>query len=105
MAIMAGPESVATAGNLLTELMQGLWEHVGDGSQGAESFAKMLALQAVYTTAELYMLADFSPGHADTWDALERRLADTAAVGKGFKMAEVAAMELRNRVMVFARQM
>jgi ubiquinone biosynthesis protein COQ9 len=103
MAIMAGPEHVTTAWGLLMELTQGLWEHVGDGSQGAESYAKMLALQAVYTTTELYMLTDFSPGQADTWDALDRRLADTIAIGRRLKMAEVATMEFRNRLMMLAR--
>jgi ubiquinone biosynthesis protein COQ9 len=32
--------------------------------------------------AELYMLTDFSPGYADTWEALERRLADVLTLGR-----------------------
>ena len=49
------------------------------------------------------MLTDFSPGHAETWDALERlsRLADAAAAGKATQKAEVALMALRNRLHLF----
>ena len=28
------------------------------------------------------MLTDYSPGYADTWEALDRRLQDVAALGK-----------------------
>lgn len=98
---MAAPEHIGAAAGLLGELIEGLWAHVGDGSQGAERYAKQLALQVVYTTTELYMLADFSPEHADTWDALDRRLADTAAVRKGLGEAEMALLELRNRAAMF----
>lgn len=101
MAVMAAPENIGTAAGLLSELMEGLWAHVGDSSQGVERYTKQLALQMVYTTTELYMLADFSPEHADTWEALDRRLADTAAVRKGLGAAELALLELRNRAAMF----
>jgi hypothetical protein len=28
------------------------------------------------------MLTDFSPGYADTWESLDRRLEDVAVIGK-----------------------
>lgn len=37
---------------------------------------------------ELYMLTDYSPGYADTWDALDRRLRDLDTLGE-------AAQQLR----------
>jgi len=36
----------------------------------------------VYTATEAFMLTDYSPGYADTWEALDRRLQDVAAIGK-----------------------
>lgn len=35
----------------------------------------------VYTATELYMLTDYSPGYADTWQALDRRLQDVRRLG------------------------
>lgn len=36
----------------------------------------------LFVAAELYMLTDTSPGKAETWDALERRLEDSMVLGK-----------------------
>ena len=33
-------------------------------------------------TTELFMITDFSPGYADTWAALDRRLRDVTQLGK-----------------------
>ena len=35
----------------------------------------------VYTATELYMLTDYSPGYADTWHSLDRRLQDVRRLG------------------------
>ncbi len=43
--------------------------------------ADWLPVRSVYAATELYMLTDYSPGYEDTWRALDRRLADVAAVG------------------------
>ena len=43
-------------------------------------YSRRAALAAVYTSSELYLLTDFSPGFEDTWAALRRRLRDMAAL-------------------------
>ena len=35
----------------------------------------------VYTATELFMLTDYSPGYADTWQSLDRRLQDVRRLG------------------------
>ena len=45
-------------------------------------YTKRGLLAGVYCASELYMLTDTSPGFADTWAALDRRLADVLQLGK-----------------------
>lgn len=53
-------------------------------------YTKRALLAGVYTATELYMLTDYSPGYAETWDALDRRLRDVMALGR-------AASQVRQR--------
>ena len=41
-----------------------------------------MLLSGVYSATELYMLTDYSPGLADTWQALDRRVQDVMRLGK-----------------------
>ena len=36
----------------------------------------------IYAATEAFMLTDYSPGYADTWEALGRRMQDVAQFGK-----------------------
>ena len=45
-------------------------------------YTKRALLAGVYTATELYMLTDYSPGYAETWDALDRRLRDVMALSR-----------------------
>lgn len=101
MAIMARPRNVSAALSLLYDLIDGIWALSGDQSSDATWYTKRLALQALYTSTELYMLSDKSPGHQDTWDALKRRMQDVERAGQGLQTAQTAAMELANRMKVF----
>lgn len=83
MAVMTQPSQLSTSVKLLYELADGVWKSVGDDSTGVNFYSKRALLTGVYTASELYMLTDFSPGHADTWQAITRRLEDVVAAGKG----------------------
>lgn len=98
---MARPRNMAAALSLLYDLIDGIWALCGDQSSDASWYTKRLALQAVYSATELYMLTDKSPGHQDTWSALERRMQDVERAGQGVQTAQTAAMELINRVKMF----
>ena len=45
-------------------------------------YSKRVLLSGVYSATEVYMLTDYSPGLADTWQALDRRLEEVARLGK-----------------------
>jgi ubiquinone biosynthesis protein COQ9 len=105
MGMLTAPEHVPFALSLLHDLIDGILMTSGETSQSSghlSFYTKRLSLQVIYTTTELYMLTDFSPGHADTWDALGQRLEDAASIRKGLKQAELTLMELRNRAMMYS---
>ena len=45
-------------------------------------YTKRALLAGVIAATELFMITDFSPGYADTWAALDRRLRDVTQLGK-----------------------
>ena len=59
-----------------------MWYAAGDTSADFNWYTKRALLAGVYTATEAFMLTDYSPGYADTWEALDRRLQDVAALGK-----------------------
>ena len=62
--------------------MDDVWYAAGDISADFNWYTKRALLAGVYTATEAFMLTDYSPGYADTWEALDRRLQDVAALGK-----------------------
>lgn len=102
---MAKPENVQTAFSLMWGLFTKLSLHIEP--QGAEAdparYSKLFALQTIYTSTELYMLTDFSPGHADTWQALDRRVADLLMLRSGAQQIEQFVLEQVNRMVTFGR--
>ena len=103
MAAMATAEKLSTALELMTELIDGIWDAVGDPGADSSKQSKRVVLQVIYTTTELYMLTDFSPDHADTWQALDRRVEDAQALGEGAQHLEKTMMEVFNRLQAFGR--
>lgn len=59
-----------------------IWRVTGDSSTDFSFYTKRLTLAAVYSSTLLYWLDDESPGHAGTWEFLDRRIADVMAIGK-----------------------
>lgn len=74
LSIQARPNNVPTTLKQRWELMDVLWETVGDQSEDMERHGKRLLLAGAYSAAEVYMLTDFSPGYDDTWRFLERQV-------------------------------
>ena len=66
-----------------------------DASSGR--YTKRALLSGVIAATELYMLTDFSPGYADTWAALDRRLRDVSQLGKAASQACPAVLSLGMR--------
>jgi ubiquinone biosynthesis protein COQ9 len=63
---------------LYADLAERLWRAAGDTSTDLSWYSRRALAMGVYASTELYMLSDCSPGFADTWAALARRLDDAA---------------------------
>ncbi len=59
-----------------------IWTALGDTSQDANWYTKRATLSAVYSATVLYWLGDESPGHADTWAFLDRRIENVMQIEK-----------------------
>lgn len=81
LGIQAHPAHVATAVQQRAELVDDIWHACGDTSTDYNWYTKRGLLAAVYATTELFMITDYSPGYADTWRCLDRRLADVKRLG------------------------
>ena len=60
-----------------------LWFCAGDDSTSIEWYTRRGLLVLINGLTELHIVQDSSPGHADTWAFLDRRLADAQELGKG----------------------
>lgn len=60
-----------------------LWWMAGDTATDWNHYSKRALLSGVLASTGLYWLSDESPGHADTWDFLDRRIDNVMTLGKG----------------------
>eukprot|EP00271_Cylindrocystis_brebissonii_P019734 TRINITY_DN6180_c0_g1_i2.p1 TRINITY_DN6180_c0_g1~~TRINITY_DN6180_c0_g1_i2.p1 ORF type:complete len:295 (-),score=33.54 TRINITY_DN6180_c0_g1_i2:497-1381(-) len=74
LSIQTQPSNAATSLRQRLELFDTLWAIAGDHSPEMERQAKRLMLATVYSTSEVYMLTDYSPGFDDTWKFLDRQV-------------------------------
>ncbi|DBA93616.1 hypothetical protein WJX82_001435 [Trebouxia sp. C0006] len=82
LSIRAQPRNVSAAVEQLAQITDDVWHAAGDKSTDYNWYTKRGLLAGVYTATELYMLTDYSPGFADTWDVLDRRLKDVMNIGR-----------------------
>ncbi|EFN58007.1 hypothetical protein CHLNCDRAFT_50671 [Chlorella variabilis] len=79
---MRWPAAAPRTLRLYADLADAIWHAAGDASTDSTWYTKRLLLTGAYTATELYMLTDCSPGFADTWAALDRRLGDVVEAEK-----------------------
>jgi len=96
--LQASPSSVPRAFELRAELVDEIWHVLGDTSSDVDWYAKRMALAAVYASTEVAMLTDFSPGFAETWAFLDRRVDDMFRAGKAAEEAGQTAGALLESV-------
>lgn len=82
ISIRSQPRNIPVAVEQLAQITDDVWHAAGDKSTDYNWYTKRGLLAGVYTSTELYMLTDYSPEFADTWDVLDRRLRDVMTVGK-----------------------
>lgn len=96
LAFLAMPQNALLGARLLHRTVDTIWYAAGDTSTDWNWYSKRGLLAGVLGATVLCWLNDTSEGHAETWDFLDRRLADVARIGK-------ATGQVRERLKGFPR--
>ncbi|KAL2915508.1 hypothetical protein HK105_204910 [Polyrhizophydium stewartii] len=86
-ALLAQPQNLPTTLRDLGELVDEIWFLAGDRSVDLNWYSKRMLLAGVYTSTEMFMTTDTSPGFVQTFKFLDRRLKDVVAAGKTVSQA------------------
>lgn len=78
--IMTYPQNAPQSLHQSLELMDLMWHHAGCKSTDMNWYTKRLSLLAIYKSSELAMVNDKSEDFKETWDFLDRRMADTKSL-------------------------
>ncbi|MBI3497819.1 MAG: COQ9 family protein [Proteobacteria bacterium] len=81
---LALPPYLGLAFKLLYRTVDAIWYAAGDTATDYNFYTKRALLAGVYAATLMYWLEDRSPGQADSWAFLERRLADVMKVPQTF---------------------
>ncbi|KAK9237332.1 ubiquinone biosynthesis protein COQ9 [Lipomyces kononenkoae] len=81
IAIMALPQNIPQSLEELAKLSDEIWFLVDDKASDFDWYTKRASLSAVYSSTELYMTQDNSPGFENTYEFLDRRLAGVQSAG------------------------
>ena len=82
LAFLALPQNALLGATLLHRAADAIWYAAGDTATDWNWYSKRGLLAGVLAATVLFWLNDKSEGHAETWDFLDRRLADVARFGK-----------------------
>ncbi len=82
LAFLAMPQNTLLGAKLLHRTVDAIWHAAGDTATDWNWYSKRGLLAGVLGATVLFWLNDTSEGHADTWDFLDRRLADVGRFGK-----------------------
>ncbi len=72
--LMALPQHAAEGTRLIWNTADAIWDALGDTSEDGNWYTKRAILSGVYSSTVLFWLGDNSPGDADTWAFLDRRI-------------------------------
>ena len=79
---MAQPSYVPTALHELFLLSDEIWHLAGDTAVDSSWYTKRATLSAIFSSTEVFMTTDTSPGFADTERFLDRRLQEVQSAGQ-----------------------
>jgi len=82
MTVAALPQNASNTMKIQAELLDIIWQHVGDQTESVEWYSRRAALAAVYAATELHLLTDKSPSKEATWNFLGGRLQEASFIGK-----------------------
>lgn len=95
-ALFALPLHAADGARLIWGTADRIWEVLGDTSEDINWYTKRASLSTVYGATVLYWLGDDTPGHAATWEFLDRRIENVMAFEKA--KARVRAHPVLGRI-------
>ncbi|CAL5328704.1 unnamed protein product [Camellia sinensis] len=92
LSIQAQPQNIPTSFKQRAMLVDEIWHAAGDEATDVDWYAKRTVLGAIYSTTEVYMLTDSSPGDfRDTWTFLDGRVKDAFDLKKTIQEATYLA--------------
>jgi ubiquinone biosynthesis protein COQ9 len=80
LSVLALPSNAPAALRALYRTVDAVWRAAGDTSTDWNFYTKRALLAGVYSTTVLCWLDDVSDGSAETWEFLDRRIADVMRV-------------------------
>lgn len=95
--LFALPQNATIGTSLIWGTCDVIWSQLGDTSTDYNWYTKRATLSAVYGSTVLYWLGDTSQDDQDTWDYLDRRIADVMQFEK-FK-AQMRSNQAVSRLM------
>lgn len=72
--LFALPQNAPDGARLVWGTADAIWVALGDTSKDINWYSKRTILSGVYSATVLFWLGDDSPGHAATWEFLDRRI-------------------------------
>ncbi|KAA0055761.1 hypothetical protein IC582_003150 [Cucumis melo] len=91
LSIQAQPANLATSFKQRAMLVDEIWHAAGGDTSDIDWYVKRTILGGIYSTTEIYMLTDSSPGFQDTWTFLDNRLKDAFDIKKTIQEAKYLA--------------
>ncbi len=82
MALFALPQHAGIGAGAVWQTCGLIWETLGDASRDVNWYTKRATLSAVYSSAVLFWLGDDSEDNQDSWDFIDRRIADVMSFEK-----------------------
>ena len=87
--LFALPQHAGEGAKLIWGTADHIWDVLLDSSRDVNWYSKRATLSAVYGATVLFWLGDESPGHAATWEFLERRIENVMQI-------EIAKAKIRD---------
>jgi ubiquinone biosynthesis protein COQ9 len=84
--LLALPQNAGEGASAIWATADAIWKALGDTSTDLNWYSKRATLSGVYSATVLFWLGDDSPNHSDTWEFLDRRIANVMQIEK-FKSA------------------
>ncbi|KAF6176862.1 hypothetical protein GIB67_026549 [Kingdonia uniflora] len=91
LSIQAQPMNVPMSFKQRAMLVDEIWHACGDNASNIDWYLKRTVLGGLYSTTEIYMLTDNSPGFHDTWEFVRNRVKDAFDLGKTVQEATYLA--------------